>query len=288
MLESGLMTQKLNLFVIMVLATFSLGLFSGHSAHATKLKCFENYTLPKAKKIFVGVETIHETPSSKITVFVPYPFSNTQKILDLNSFNTEQTFPTQFFISDGSLLKAFISVDQSIGSNLNRCIEELVTHVKRVGPNKENQIRFLKSSIAKYLAPLGDDELQPWDPVKVPKIPNEFFEAGFYEPGHFPLKTELRQNIIPLEAFLFTQKGNCLPKSLVTSLVLSKLNIPHMVRTGSSNESGHVWIELADGRHLDPTWQLLEYPSYSDVPYGWFKIGITPMFRNQFSPFLAL
>lgn len=252
------------------------------SAHASLPDCVHGYR-PVASSRAVGVETIHKDPSRIITIFLAQPAPGRQ-LLDLNAMRVNSHYPERFTISDGTLATAFVSVDQRRGSVLRACVEELATRVRSEARSDEKKLEVLRDLSHELLREVADDYRFPWDPRREPRLPGEFKEAGALAPGHYPLDTGLTQPVIPLEAFLRHGKGACLPKVLLTSLIMKELDLPHRVRTGGTESLGHMWIELPDGRHLDPTWRLLQRPSSRGAPPGWFRMDQTFLFENQFFP----
>ena len=265
---------------------FFLVYFSFLTAQGNTLDCLQGLS-PKAELRAVGVETINVNASVVSTIWLPMPKSSNKRILDLNSMGFNTAYPSDFAISDGTLVSAFASVDLRAGSTLDRCLNEMAASVRRQAPTIERQIFLLKDFIGFYLEHVPDDFLFPWSLQHEPRLPSQFYEARGLPAGHFPLLTNMRHPIIPLESYLWARRGACQVKALLTSLLMKKLGILHQMRSGFSEWSGHAWIELPDGRHLDPTWQILDYPHTDGAWPGWFRVDQTFLTRNQVFPFAA-
>ncbi len=250
---------------------------------AAGLDCLQGYQ-PYAGSRAVGVETVHKDADRIITIFLPLPFPG-RAVLDLNAMNFRGSYPDRFTLSDGTLASAFISIDNRPHSTLNACVKEIAEKVSgEAGRKRGARLEALRVMAHEFLDEVPDDYRFSWDPRRELREPVEFSEAGKLQPGHYPLQTSLSLPVIPLEAFLKVGKGACLPKVMITSLVMKELEIEHRVRAGGTDGSGHMWIELPDGRHLDPTWKLLERPSFRGAPPGWFRMDQSFLFENQFFP----
>ena len=251
------------------------------SFEARALECLKQVS-PATLNSRVGVQTVHNW-SAPITLLIPMPSSPQGKVLDMNKLDSGQ-MPETFRISEGTLRSAFMLVDARAGSPLADCIDELVEDVKTRAKTKEAQLQLLKTFIAEHLDEVKAGDVLPWDPKAVPQLPPEFPKAAPLAPGHAPLATKLVQPTVRLEAFLQDGRGLCLQKALLTSLILKRLGIKHRVRAGSSQFAGHTWIELTDGRHLDPTWQLLETTTTEGAWPGWFRFSRSFLYRNDTFP----
>ncbi|MGK5087491.1 transglutaminase domain-containing protein [Bdellovibrionota bacterium FG-2] len=106
--------------------------------------------------------------------------------------------------------------------------------------------------------------------------------------GHYSLRSHQLQDVVPLEKFLEAGYGTCLHKALLASLLLDQLGIPHRLVNGATRSVGHTWIELKDGKILDPSLKKLERPSPSVAFPGWIKYGESIVFENQVWPYLEL
>lgn len=234
----------------------------------------------------IGVETIHrDDRGNVISIFLPLPKANHGQIRDLQTLGFNSAYPKDFTISDGTLKTAFISVDLHAGSPLQGKIERLAHEVSAEARGGD-PLPLLAGFVSRHLADVPQGWRLPWDPLATHGIPAEFYAVKDFAPGHGPLTVaDRRHPTVPLEAFLAEGKGACLPKVLLTSLIMKKLGLPHRVRAGGTEHTGHMWIELPDGRHLDPTWKLLSTPSTAGALPGWFRFDQTFLFRDQFFPF---
>lgn len=253
----------------------------GAGAEAAPLACLQGFEV-KAHRRPVGLETIHRTASSVITVFVPMPAGDEGHLEDINALAFGEGFPQRFSFGDGSLKTAFVDVDFRAGSRLRKCVAELADRFREGEGNETSRlVHFLDD----YLDPVPEDFRFPWEPARDPELPPEFTEAADLPVGHFPIATKLTLAEVPLEAFLQAKRGVCVQRVLLLSLLMDELGLPHRVRAGGTDGGGgHVWIELPDGRHLDPTWHLLEKPNVNGAAEGWFRIDKTYLFRNQVFP----
>lgn len=249
---------------------------------AAELNCLAGASLQTETRK-VGVETIYKAPGTTITVFLPMPRIQAGSLIDLNSMDNAELLPEKLTFSDGTLLTAFNSVDLSADSTLNGCLDELEARLE-LSRGTEAVLQQLTTLVAQYLGTVPEGFRFPWDPANGESLPPEFRKAADLDPGHYPLITNLSHVTVPLEWYLREGRGYCLQKVLFTSFLLKRLNIPHRIRAGGSTAAGHMWIELDDGRHLDPTWNLLEKPTEEGAPPGWFRLGKTLLFQDQFFP----
>jgi hypothetical protein len=245
-----------------------------------------------AKRRPVGVETIHRDSETTITIFLPLPASGAGYLEDLNALSFDDKYPARFIFSDGSLISSFIEVDLSAGSRLSQCVDELAERFQKALGRKADPLPALVNFFDDYMDPIPAGFRLPWETTRPPPLPPEFAGAADLPVGHYPLATKLSQRVVPLEAFLKEKRGVCVQRVLLVSLLMKKLGLRHRVRAGgiqvegdgSGGGGGHVWVELPDRRHLDPTWHLLEKPSRDGVDEGWFRMDRTYLFRNQVFP----
>jgi hypothetical protein len=252
-------------------------------ARAGSLGCARSVDSSVSGTRAAGVETIHKQGNTVITILLPMPKGGAA-LLDLNAMGFNASYPERFTMSDGTLGTAFVEVDTRNRSSLMDCVRGMAEQVREQGSSKDAMLGVLKDFISQYLLEVPEGARFPWDPKKEPKLPAEFQEAADLKPGHYPLKTGIQHPVVPLEAFLKQGRGACLPKVMLTSLVMKELKIPHRVRVGGTDSSGHMWIELPDGRHLDPTWKLLKSPSARGAGPGWFRFDQSYLYENQFFP----
>jgi hypothetical protein len=266
---------------------FALSSSSALSRPLKTLKCVENMNITPSLRA-VGVETIHKTATSIVTIMLPLPISSDQgRIFDLNALGSEKHFSQRTAISDGSLKSAFISLDLQSSSRLSQCINEMSAQVQERIKSGIDVYPVLTTFISEYLAMAPEGFRFPWDPQEEIALPPEFKQAAPMKPGHAPLLTTLVHPTVPLEGFLLAQRGACLQKVLLTSLIMRNLQISHRVRAGAFEATGHIWIELPDGRILDPTWQHLGYPTTHGALPGWFRFDQNLLYQYQLFPFAA-
>jgi len=259
------------------------------AAWSAPLSCLKDFELAK-RRVPVGVETIHRTSETAITIFLPLPQGERGYLENLNSLGYDDKYPERFTFSDGSLGTAFIDVDMREDSRLRTCVRELSERFRALGRSADPAARLVHF-LDDYLDPVPTGFKFPWEAARGPALPPEFRRAGDLPVGHFPLATSLLHTEVPLEAFLKAKRGVCVQRVLLLSLVMKELGLRHRVRAGgievhgdgSGGGGGHVWIELPDRRHLDPTWHLLEKPSENSGD-GWFHIDRSDLFRNQVFP----
>ena len=267
---------------------FTLAFFCAPAFAAPKLACLEGFT-PQPVSRKVGVETIHLLNRTVITVFTPMPASEKGRVLNINAMAFGDAFPERFVLTDGTLSSAFVSVDLSPGSRLQYCVDELTAALNvQLGSPDADPLPKLVTFLDQYMDSVPPGFRYPWDRRQVPELPKEYYAARDFSPGHYPLSTSLRHPTVPLESFLLERRGVCQQRVMLVSLILQRLGISHRSRAGGSGGgAGHIWIELPDGRILDPTWHLLEKPTTKGAFPGWFRLSQTYLFRNQVYPFVT-
>jgi hypothetical protein len=254
-------------------------------AGGKKLKCIQGWK-PTAVNRAVGVETIHRDRGESITIFVAMPTSSEGRIYDLNAMKFGESFPQRFILTDGSLSAAFVSVDTRPNSRLNACLDEMEADLESQIESGTDPLEALVHFLDAYMDPVEKTYRHPWENEKPLALPPEFLEADSLPIGHYPLETNLRLPMVPLESFLWDRRGVCMQRVMFTSLLLNRLGLRHKLRAGGSGGgAGHIWVELPDGRHLDPTWHLLEKPRSNGIRDGRFEIGISELFRDEVYPF---
>lgn len=260
-----------------------LGLARPAPAATIALDCLAAKAIPSTlpAKLEVGVETIHRDPDKIITIYVPMaPSLTPSRMLDTNSKKPSERLPDIFAISDGTVKTPFVGVDRRAGSRLSRCIDEIAALVPRRSPQAAYvylrdhlQTDFLREPPKAHRF-AWDRAPGAADPAELTKL---FSAAKDLPVGHYPLRSKQTQSVVALEEYLRTGYGTCLHKALLAALVLEKLKLPHRLVNGAMRSGGHTWIELADGRVLDPSLSKL-------VPAA----GGAYIFENQLWPYLAL
>ncbi len=297
------MSQKSSgVLVGMGIFAFCLGLSPWASAQASpplaRLQCL---SIPSAqlqpsllpRQIEAGVETIHRDSERVITAYLPLPGGKFKgPIGDLNSNkNFKSTLPPRFVTSDGTVQRAFIGFDQRPGTRLDACIAEVAQVVlKATGGDRESIFRFLEAHIQDYLRPVAEGVALPWDRgLSESEHLKRIFASAANDPvGRYPRSSGVFHPVIPFEAYLKLGYGYCVEKAIFTSMILERLGIAHRLVSGGTQETGHTWIQLQDGRVLDPTWQVLDQPSEPISPSAWFRYGTTWVFEDQIFPYLIL
>ena len=229
-----------------------------------------------------GVETVHRDSGTAVTIYLPMPEAGGQ-IEDLNGFQFGEELPTKFVISDGTISSAFISVDDSPGSALNTAVNQLTTEVRSLARNTDS-IEVLRTFISSKLADAPED----WHPgISGPQLPQppEFASAANMPVGAYPLATNILQPTMPVEDFLSYGQGNCVPRTILTTLIMKRLGLSRRLRAGATQTSGHMWLELPDGRHLDPTWQIVGPTSTAGAWAGWFHFSMSYLYTDDVWPF---
>ncbi len=242
---------------------------------------------PKTFLTQVGAEYIHSPPpGARISALLPLPAADQGHIEDFNGYGPNQAYPKKFTLSDGTILTPFIYVDLSTGSPLHKIVTLHAQRVSATAMGLEGKLNLLKSYVSDNILALVPDD----DPILVSSskgLPtfNEIEYVGNLSTGHFPIPVPKRFQTISFESFIEYGRGFCVHKVLLTSLIMKELDIPHSIRFGSTGLVGHSWIQLPDGRILEPTWNLLVKPGKSEMTGGWFKVGNTSVYQFDFYPF---
>lgn len=236
----------------------------------------------------VGVEYIHSPPpGARVSAYVPLPALGQGHIEDFNAYSYYKKYPQKFTLSDGTLLTPFIYVDVTPYSTLKKLIRKYAEQISNTNTAQYQQINILRDFVSKQILNMvpENDPIVRYFAEKNYSFP-EFQQTGSLKPGHFPLATNFNFQTVRLEDIIKYGRGFCIHKVLVTSLIMKELKIPHAIRFGSSGLEGHDWIELPDGRILDPTWNLVVYPDYNNpINKGWFWLDHTGVYKYDFFPF---
>jgi hypothetical protein len=261
----------------------------------------------------LGASTIHRyldprVVASQITVtaFVPIPSAGaTGVMLDLNKKALHETIPDRAVIGDAGRTRAFLGIDKRPGTALHQAIGEIVDQIPKNaggGLDPEQVIQFVRVQINQLLAwPPGSSAndgaaVLPWDlGIQTgAQVWDAFAAAGALAVGHDPVPAGEDHPVVPLEKYLALGKRYCIHKAILAALILERCAIPHRVvngavSTGPGTTTGHTWIELADGRILDPAWKLVAAPKSDGAPIpGFFQLGGWWRFENQSFPYLRL
>lgn len=235
----------------------------------------------------VGAEYIHSPPpGARISALLPLPAANLGHIEDFNSYGPNQVYPERFTLSDGTVLTPFIYVDMSKASPLRKIVSMHAQKISATAAHLDEQLNLLKSYVSDHVFALVPED----DPILLSSskgLPtyDEVQYVGNLPAGHFPIPVPKKFHTASFESLIEYGRGFCIHKVLLTSLIMKELGIPHSIRFGSTGLSGHNWIQLTDGRILEPTWNLLVRPGKSEVVGGWFKLGDTSVYQFDFYPF---
>jgi hypothetical protein len=235
------------------------------------------------KEFRVGASTIHRyTDPSRpehfaITIWVPLAQKDNPKrfrYLNLNS-KIYTKLPTRFILSDGWSHSRFYEIDLRKDSALNQLIDKIIKSMMESGVeiNTEASIieslRNFKNTIKSWPKfSLSTSLAQPSRYVE--KLNWKTFSDAYKQmPEETPLETNTLFQAVPIEWATPNDTSLCISKSLWTSLILNRLNIKHRIVNGATWVApgltyGHTWIELNDGRVLDPEWETLETPTYDN------------------------
>lgn len=241
----------------------------------------------KFKEFRVGASTIHRytDPSQAdhfaITIWVPLAQKNNPKKFRARNLNNKDytSLPTRFIIGDGWSRSRFYEIDLRDQSTLNSLIDKIIKSMSDAGIDLSQESAVIESlrnfrntlKIWPAFKPTAS-LLQP--PKYVEKLNwNTFSDAYKQKPEDAPLETETLFQSVPIEWAVLNENSLCIQKTLWASLILNRLKIAHRIVNGATWVApgithGHSWIELTDGRILDPEWEVLEKPNYdSDFIY---------------------
>jgi hypothetical protein len=211
-------------------------------------------------------------PRTLFTVYTPMPSAPLPGVLlDLARKQPHEIFPRRFIIGDGGDNRPFMLVDLNEGSPLDHHVGRVLRHLKRRGMNAddpESVFDFLHKRLGNYLSNDGSSGDQP---SLVGEEAQRIF-AGQNVPnaplsGTVAVPTGQRYPVIRFEDYFTRGNAVCIQKVLLAAFILERLRIPHKVVTGFTTAQpgafkfGHSWIELADGRILDPEHKVMAWPT---------------------------
>jgi hypothetical protein len=263
------------------------------------------YSLPDHVKI--GAASIHRytAPSGAptvITVFAPFPTPEfLGQLLDLNQ-KGQARLPDRFIIGDGGRTRAFMGIDQRPGAPLDRWLKGLIARIPRgeSGYDHETVVEFLRTNLLELLAwPTGGQPSDgraelPWDrAVHFDEAAFEAFTAAANDPiGAAPRPSEATHPVVPFERFLEAGKGYCIQRALLAVMILERLGFSAQVVNGtmlfdSGPPGGHTWVRLQDGRLLEPSWQIVQFPGARCAgPPEQYRLAESWVFENDSYPYL--
>jgi len=266
-----------------------------------------NPNLPTAMP--AGIQNINRTPTDIITIFTPIlSIQNpAASLINSNAQSFGTPLPPHFVVGDGDLDRVFIGVDKTPGSALDICAQEIISLMP---PHSDQDLEpvfvFLQNHLIDYLAAAPEAGLD-WDKSlpsgrSIPGNEAIFESAADLPVGSVPLPAKGMQPVVPLENYLLAGESYCIQKAIFAGIILEQLKIPYRLVQGASvTAGGHSWIQLDDGRILDPTWGTLS-PSPSESAGASSQIVAVPqnsvddfsvdgqslVFEYQFYPMVVL
>ncbi len=233
------------------------------------------------KEFRVGASTIHRytdpsrTEHFAITIWVPLAHNNNPKRYSYRNLNSKNytNLPTRFILSDGWSHSRFYDIDLRKESELNQLLDKIIKRMMDSGTDISNEasilesLRNFKNTIKTW--PKFNFSASLAQPSRYVEKLNwkTFTDAYKQKPEEAPLETSTLFQALPIEWAAPNESSLCFLKTLWASLILNRLNIEHRIVNGATwvapgMTHGHSWIELKDGRVLDPEWEILEMPSY--------------------------
>lgn len=101
--------------------------------------------------------------------------------------------------------------------------------------------------------------------------------------------------MVPLERWIDLGLGYCIQHSLLAALVLQRVGVKARVVSGAIDQgpgrsSGHTWVELLDGRAIDPGWRVItpKILNANDLFPNRFWVSDSYRFENTNFPYLVL
>lgn len=240
------------------------------------------------------------------TVFVPMPTDAVPgEVKDTNSKPFDERLPRRFILGDGGLTRCFIGVDLSAGSALNARLDQVMSRIpQREGRYEaEDVIEWVRTHVTSIIgrtpgAFFNDGRAEfDWDRnIETGELEDDFSAVAFNSIDDPPRLTVPLETfpVVPFEKYLEAGRGYCIQKALLAALILDRIGVPFRlvngaVDAGPGQSTGHVWIELADGRVLDATWGQISSikETHEDHP-NWFRFGGSFRFANQRYPYLVI
>ncbi|MEO5666705.1 MAG: hypothetical protein ABIR96_01465 [Bdellovibrionota bacterium] len=213
-----------------------------------------------------------------VSVVVPALHPEVHSTLaDLNTRSPNDLWPDRFVMTDGDTDAQMVVVDQSPGSALSLQIDTFIEDMESRGVSTSdpgevvNELRdhtedYFNTSKANLFRGYRTEILQK-KRVSLSAEARKVFEDFKNKPisGNVWLTPDMRPTL-PFEYYLaHPSQTLCFHNSLLASLILQRLGIPHNMRAGFTSDfkppystTGHTIILLADGRILDPTWNFVK------------------------------
>jgi hypothetical protein len=243
----------------------------------------------------VAATTVHRYhhPASElpfaISMWMPAPPPGQEakfSVENIHSYRFGDPLPSHFILGNGGSLSAFYEVDLRESSPLEPFLKSIDEDLEKKGlRTSSDRLEYLRN-----FAHHARDWPPPANAATLNLSPEEerfrfqsrdwlLFQKAYHaeKPGdYFP--TERSFPAVRLENLVFDGASLCIQKALLTSILLHRWKIPHRLINGATWYSpystvGHTWISLADGRILDPEWNLLEVAKISEgfVEFGGAK-----------------
>jgi hypothetical protein len=235
-----------------------------------------DYALPS--RVGVGVcsalryrDETQNDPEVTVSVFVPMPSAELKgTLLNLNAMRFDQCLPDRCILGDGGRTRAFIGVDKRPGTPLDAWLQAIIKRIPRTDGriDRETALVWMRFNATKLIgftpgAATNDTSAElPWDReiVQSEHDMEAFRKAGTLEYGALPLPTGTERTVVPLERYLELGQGYCIQRAILVHILLERIGIRSRIVAGAvmnnGSSSGHTWVELEDGRVLDPSWEL--------------------------------
>lgn len=191
-----------------------------------------------------------------------------------------------YLVPTGLLSTSFILVDDRQGSKLAKWVDGNLTRLNLRRLSLDSQIEAIYRFLGTELRPLRNDFVpgQELDLRSAAMTNSEEFKAQLFKRpvGATPIPLGFTIKPFPVEHYIKLGEGNCIVRSILTSLFLKRLNVNHIVVQGQTLGSGHTWIQLKhkpsekgplDERLVDPT--FMWHGAMRPDKYGWYFIDQT-------------
>jgi hypothetical protein len=229
------------------------------------------------------------------------------KVNNIMELAIGDALPQRFIIGDGSMNRAFIGVDQSPGTTLDRILSAITARLKSQffsSPMTQEQgVKFVIENIRLNLAALvdsrwlvGPDRIGTniWDPPpSVAKLGDDVKKQ----------RHNVKFPVVPFERFL-TEGCNayCIHRALLTKLIFDRMGIPSKYVAGASvqietngkfSTFGHSWLEIKDrGGEIvvvDPEHQVVAKKGPANpIDADWFGFNNGYRYADHRWPILVL
>ncbi len=214
-----------------------------------------------------------------ISILIKFPLDHQGTLINWNQ-QPPRFLPNKFMISDGTLIRPFLQIDKTPGSELNNYLISLRSYITQglhyKNPSEvppEVLFNFLTKNMKMFIDwsnEKDDMHIYGWHPTAATTTQFDVtYAADFTKLFTLPvgqwIETTYSHLGFPFRQVIMAKKGFCIDMVLLSSFILESFNIQHRVVFGSvlENDSlggGHTWIQLNDGRILDVAWQTLDFP----------------------------